>query len=85
MEQRSASPCSARLGGVITLSCVTSGASVCAASVCGVINTIGAGKLRSQIEEITATGLSLMPDNLETQISKQDLADLLEYLLAVTK
>jgi putative membrane-bound dehydrogenase-like protein len=41
--------------------------------------------LRSQIEEITATGLSLMPDNLETQINKQELADLIEYLLTVTK
>src|SRR5439155_20658287 len=39
--------------------------------------------LRSQIEEITATGLSLMPDNLEMQISKQDMADLIEYLLAI--
>lgn len=39
--------------------------------------------LRSQIEEIKATGLSLMPDNLESQLSKQEVADLIEYLLAV--
>lgn len=39
--------------------------------------------LRTQIDTITATGLSLMPDNLETQINKQDLADLMEYLLKV--
>ena len=39
--------------------------------------------LRSQIEEITATGLSLMPDNLEMMLSKQELADLIEYLLSV--
>src|SRR5205823_3102686 len=39
--------------------------------------------LRSQIEEISATGKSLMPDGLETQLSKQDLADLIDYLLSV--
>ena len=39
--------------------------------------------LRSQIEEIIATGHSLMPDNLETQLSKQEVADLIEYLLIV--
>jgi putative heme-binding domain-containing protein len=41
--------------------------------------------LRSEIEEITATGQSLMPDNLETLMSKQDVADLIDYLLAVIR
>jgi putative membrane-bound dehydrogenase-like protein len=41
--------------------------------------------LRSQIEEISATGKSLMPDGLETQLSKQDLADLIDYLLSVAR
>ena len=41
--------------------------------------------LRSQIEDITATGKSVMPDNLETQLSKQELADLIEYLLSVVR
>jgi putative heme-binding domain-containing protein len=39
--------------------------------------------LRGGIEEIKATGLSLMPDNLETQLTRQELADLIEYLLSV--
>jgi putative membrane-bound dehydrogenase-like protein len=38
--------------------------------------------LRAQIEDITSTGKSLMPDNLESNLSKQDLADLVEYLQA---
>ena len=41
--------------------------------------------LRSQIDEISATGKSLMPDGLETQLSKQDLADLIDYLLTVVR
>jgi putative heme-binding domain-containing protein len=41
--------------------------------------------LRSQIEDITSTGKSLMPDNLETQLPKQDLADLIEYLLSAAR
>jgi putative membrane-bound dehydrogenase-like protein len=41
--------------------------------------------LRSQIEDITATGKSVMPENLETQLSKQDLADVIEYLLSVVR
>ncbi|HTU20947.1 MAG TPA: PVC-type heme-binding CxxCH protein [Gemmataceae bacterium] len=36
--------------------------------------------LREQIEDIQATGKSLMPEGLETQLSKQDLADLIAYL-----
>lgn len=39
--------------------------------------------LRDQIEEIQATGKSLMPEGLETQLSKQDAADLIAYLQAV--
>ena len=39
--------------------------------------------LRTQIEEIQATAKSLMPENLETQLNKQDSADLIAYLLAV--
>jgi putative membrane-bound dehydrogenase-like protein len=40
--------------------------------------------LREQIEEIQATGKSLMPEGLEMQLSKQDIADLIAYLQAVT-
>jgi putative membrane-bound dehydrogenase-like protein len=39
--------------------------------------------LRSQIEEIQGTAKSLMPENLETQFGKQDLADVIAYLLSV--
>jgi putative membrane-bound dehydrogenase-like protein len=39
--------------------------------------------LRSQIESIESTGKSLMPENLETQLTKQDLADVIAYLLKV--
>jgi putative membrane-bound dehydrogenase-like protein len=39
--------------------------------------------LRSQIEEIQATAKSLMPENLETQLSKQDTADVIAYLQSV--
>jgi putative heme-binding domain-containing protein len=39
--------------------------------------------LRNQIDEIQATAKSLMPDELEKQLSKQDLADVIAYLLAV--
>jgi putative membrane-bound dehydrogenase-like protein len=39
--------------------------------------------LRTQIDEIQATAKSLMPDNLETQLSRQDLADVIAYLLSV--
>ena len=40
--------------------------------------------LRSQIDEIQATAKSLMPENLETQLNKQDIADLIAYLLSVS-
>jgi putative membrane-bound dehydrogenase-like protein len=36
--------------------------------------------LRSQIEEMQGTAKSLMPEGLESQLSKQDLADLIAYL-----
>jgi putative membrane-bound dehydrogenase-like protein len=39
--------------------------------------------LRNQIEEIQATAKSLMPENLETQLSRQEAADLIAYLQAV--
>jgi putative heme-binding domain-containing protein len=39
--------------------------------------------LRNQIEEIQATAKSLMPENLETQLSKQEVADLIAYLQSV--
>ena len=37
--------------------------------------------LRGQIEEIQATAKSLMPDGLEMQLSPQDVADVIAYLL----
>ena len=36
--------------------------------------------LRSDIEELTSTGVSLMPEGLEKQIDEQAMADLLAYL-----
>jgi putative membrane-bound dehydrogenase-like protein len=39
--------------------------------------------LRSQIDEIQGTARSVMPEGLETQLSKQDLADLIAYLRSV--
>jgi putative heme-binding domain-containing protein len=39
--------------------------------------------LRVQIESLTDTGKSLMPDGLEKQLSKQDLADVIEYLRSI--
>jgi putative heme-binding domain-containing protein len=38
--------------------------------------------LRSQIESIQATAQSLMPEELEKQLSKQDIADLIAFLLS---
>jgi mono/diheme cytochrome c family protein len=38
--------------------------------------------LRSQIAEIQATAKSVMPEELEKQLTKQDLADVIGYLLA---
>jgi putative membrane-bound dehydrogenase-like protein len=39
--------------------------------------------LRNQIDEIQATAKSLMPDELEKQLTKQDLADVIGYLRSV--
>jgi putative membrane-bound dehydrogenase-like protein len=39
--------------------------------------------LRSQIDEVQATPKSLMPEGLEMQLTKQDLADVVAYLRAV--
>jgi putative membrane-bound dehydrogenase-like protein len=39
--------------------------------------------LRNQIDEIQATSKSLMPEGLEMQMSKQDVADVIAYLQAV--
>jgi putative membrane-bound dehydrogenase-like protein len=39
--------------------------------------------LRDQIDEIQATGKSVMPEGLEMQLSPQDVADLIAYLRAV--
>jgi putative membrane-bound dehydrogenase-like protein len=39
--------------------------------------------LRDQIDEIQATGKSVMPEGLEMQLNKQDMADLIAYLRAV--
>jgi putative heme-binding domain-containing protein len=36
--------------------------------------------LRSQVEELTSTGMSLMPEGLEKEIDQQAMADLLAYL-----
>jgi putative heme-binding domain-containing protein len=41
--------------------------------------------LRDQIEEIQATGKSIMPEGLEMQLSKQELADLIAYLQSVAR
>jgi putative heme-binding domain-containing protein len=39
--------------------------------------------LRSQIDDIQATDKSVMPEGLEAQLSKQDVADLIAYLRGV--
>jgi putative heme-binding domain-containing protein len=36
--------------------------------------------LRSELETLTSSGKSLMPEGLESQITPQDMADLLKYL-----
>jgi putative membrane-bound dehydrogenase-like protein len=41
--------------------------------------------LRGQIESIQATAKSVMPEGLEMQLSKQDLADLIAFLQTATK
>lgn len=41
--------------------------------------------LRSQIDTIEATAKSLMPEGLEMQLARQDLADLIGYLMSVPR
>ncbi len=38
---------------------------------------------RAQIEEISSTGLSLMPEELEKEIDAQAMADLIAYLRSI--
>jgi putative heme-binding domain-containing protein len=38
--------------------------------------------LRGEIDQLRSTGLSLMPEALEEQLSRQELADLIGYLMA---
>ena len=38
--------------------------------------------LRSQIEEMTASSQSLMPEGLEKDLKPQDLADLIAYVVS---
>lgn len=40
--------------------------------------------LRSNLERLEASGLSLMPEGFETQVSRQEMADLLAYLKGET-
>jgi len=39
--------------------------------------------LRAEIDVMQSSGLSIMPEGLEKQITKREMADLLEYLMAV--
>jgi putative heme-binding domain-containing protein len=39
--------------------------------------------LRRNIDELANTGLSIMPEGLEQQINKQQMADLIEYLVSL--
>jgi putative heme-binding domain-containing protein len=39
--------------------------------------------LRTNIDELVDTGISIMPEGLEKQLNKQDMADLLDYLMSV--
>jgi putative membrane-bound dehydrogenase-like protein len=41
--------------------------------------------LREQIEEVRATGQSLMPEGLEAQLSRRDVADLIAYLQSAAR
>jgi putative membrane-bound dehydrogenase-like protein len=41
--------------------------------------------LRTQIEAVESTGKSLMPEGLEAQIAKQEMADLIAYLMKAGK
>jgi putative heme-binding domain-containing protein len=39
--------------------------------------------LRANIDELVDTGISIMPEGLEKQLTKQNMADLLDYLMSV--
>ena len=39
--------------------------------------------LRTDIDELVNTGMSIMPEGLEKQLSKQDMADLIAYLMSM--
>jgi len=39
--------------------------------------------LRTNIDELQSTGLSIMPEGLEKQLGRQDMADLIEYLMSI--
>ncbi len=39
--------------------------------------------LRANIDELQSSGLSVMPEGLELQISKPEMADLIEYLMSI--
>jgi len=39
--------------------------------------------LRAEIDELVDTGVSIMPVGLEKQLTKQDMADLIDYLMSV--
>ena len=38
--------------------------------------------LRAQLDSLTATSMSLMPEELEKQLTRQELADVIAFLLA---
>jgi putative heme-binding domain-containing protein len=39
--------------------------------------------LRINIDELQNTGMSIMPEGLEEQLTKQDMADLIGYLMSI--
>lgn len=39
--------------------------------------------LRTDIDQLQSSGLSIMPEGLEKQITKQEIADLIEYLMSI--
>ena len=39
--------------------------------------------LRSNIDELLSTGVSLMPEGLEKELSKRDLADVLSFIKSI--
>jgi hypothetical protein len=41
--------------------------------------------LRREIQELTTTGKSLMPEGLETRVSPGEMADLLAFLLELQR